>query len=108
MVRLERQQPRKRSTAPAAGLPVRLTYRTTRALEVIRAQSGLSNSQVAERAGISDQGQVSKLLARLKRLGLIENTGAGHARGGANAWRLTREGRELERKIERLPVPVTA
>jgi DNA-binding IclR family transcriptional regulator len=72
-----------------------------RVLTVIGAQSGLRNTQVAERAGISDQGQVSKLLARLQRLGLIENTGAGHAGGGANAWRLTREGRELRRKIER-------
>jgi DNA-binding MarR family transcriptional regulator len=81
---------------------VRLTYRTTRVMAVIGAQAGLSNARVAERAGISDQGQVSKLLARLKRQGLIENTGAGQASGSANAWRLTRAGRELlRRRIER-------
>ncbi len=52
----------------------------------------MSNRTVAEYAGIADQGQVSKLLARLERLGLIENTGQGHARGERNAWRLTPTG----------------
>jgi hypothetical protein len=107
VVRLERQQPRKRSTEPAAGLPVRLTYRTTRVLEVIGAQSGLSKSEVAGRAGVSDAGQISKLLTRLSGLGLIENTGAGQARGAANAWRLTGQGTELQRKIGRDSVYVT-
>ena len=102
-----RQTERTHSTEPAAGLPVRLTYRTTRVLEVIGAQSGLSNSQVAERAGISDQGQISKLLARLSRLGLIENTGAGKAGGAANSWRLTRKGKELDRKITRVSMYAT-
>jgi hypothetical protein len=50
---------------------------------------------------------VSKLLTGLKRLGLVENTGAGHARGAANAWRLTGEGTELVRKIGRVSVYVT-
>jgi DNA-binding MarR family transcriptional regulator len=86
---------------------MRLTYRTIRVLAAIAAQADLSNSEVAERAGITDQGQVSKLLARLSRLGLIENTGAGQARGTANAWRLTREGRKLQRKIGRVPGHVT-
>ncbi len=75
-----------------AGLPMRLTYRTARALESISGRSGISNRQVGELAGIADQGQISKLLARLERLGLIENTGEGHARGERNAWTLTPTG----------------
>ncbi len=72
-----------------AGVPMRLTYRTALVLEAIAGQPGVSNRIVAELAKVSDQGQISKLLARLERLGLIENTGAGHARGERNAWSLT-------------------
>jgi hypothetical protein len=107
VVRFERQQPGKRSTEPTTGLPLRPTYCTMRVLAAIAEQPGLSNSELAGQAGISDQGQVSKLLARLKRLELIENTGAGQARGGANVWRLTREGSELRRKIGRVSLYVT-
>lgn len=78
---------------------VRLTYRTMCTLAVIAAQRGLSNSEISARVGISDQGQISKLLARLARHGLIENTGAGRPRGMSNAWRLTRDGEQLERRI---------
>lgn len=74
---------------PLAGIPMRLTYRTARVLEAIADRSGVSNRGVAEQAGISDQGQISKLLARLERLGLILNTGEGHTKGEPNAWRLT-------------------
>jgi chromosome segregation and condensation protein ScpB len=85
---------------------IRLTYRTTRVLAVIAAQSGLSNSEIAERGGIADQGQVSKLLGRLNRLGLIENTGEGQPGGATNAWRLTGVGRRLQRAIERAPAQI--
>jgi hypothetical protein len=43
-------------------------------------------------AGIADQGQISKLLARLHSLGLLENTGGDHAKGEPNAWHLTARG----------------
>jgi DNA-binding IclR family transcriptional regulator len=81
---------------------MRMTYRTLRVLAAIEAQPDLSNCEVAERAGISDQGQISRLLARLGRLGLIENTGR-QSRGGANAWRLTSEGRRLPLATGRSP-----
>lgn len=89
--------------SPAAGLNMRITYRTVTVLAVIAAQSGLSNVQVGERAGIRDQGQISKLLTRLARLELIESIGSG-GRGTAKAWRLTRRGEALERatRSERL------
>jgi AcrR family transcriptional regulator len=79
-----------------AGVPMRLTYRTARVLESIGAHSGASNRQVADLAGISDQGQVSKLLRRLQRLGLLANDGHGaHTKGEPNAWVLTRQGEQV-------------
>ena len=51
-----------------------------------------SNREVATFAGVSDPGQISKLLRRLERLGLLVNTGAGHAKGEPNAWALTTRG----------------
>ena len=78
---------------------MRLTYRTTRVLQCIAAQVGISNREVAEEAGVADQGQISKLLARLERLGLIANTGEGHAKGEPNAWQLTPLGREVSQRL---------
>jgi AcrR family transcriptional regulator len=75
-----------------AGVPMRLTYRTALVLEAIARRPGVSNRVVAELAEISDQGQASKLLARLERLGLVANTGMGHSKGEPNAWALTRTG----------------
>jgi DNA-binding IclR family transcriptional regulator len=76
-----------------------LTYRTARVLEGVAELPGGSNRVVAERAGIHDAGQVSKLLARLERLGLLVNTGEGHAKGEPNAWSLTAKGERVARSI---------
>ena len=84
---------------PMDGLGMRLTYRTLRVLAAIAEGPGASNREVADRAGVHDQGQISKLLARLDHLGLIENSGRGHAKGEANAWRLTDKGDEVERAV---------
>lgn len=74
-------------------LGMRLTYRTIRVLGAIAENPGSSNRQVADAASIADQGQTSKLLARLHRAGLIENTNPPAAtRGEPNAWTLTRDG----------------
>ncbi len=81
-------------------LPMRITYRTMRVLRVIGAQPGASNRKIGETAGMSDQGQVSKLLQRLDRLGLIVNTTSSQERGMANAWRLTPAGAEIERATD--------
>ncbi len=77
---------------------IRLTYRTARVLTAIAEYPGASNREVATRAGIVDQGQVSKLLGRLLRLGLIANTGDDTSRGAPNAWRLTELGERVERR----------
>jgi AcrR family transcriptional regulator len=79
------------------GMNLRVTYRTLRALNAICEQPGANNRTVAEEAGIKDQGQVSKLLARLEWLDLIENRGLRRKRYGANAWHITARGSELVR-----------
>jgi AcrR family transcriptional regulator len=88
-------RPRPVNGDPLRGLEMRLTYRTMCVLLAVAARPGSSNRAVGGGAGITDQGQISKLLARLQRLGLIENTGVGPARGEPNAWRLTDKGREV-------------
>ena len=84
---------------PFGELEMRVTYRTVRVLMAIAENDGRrpypTNRQVADGAGITDQGQVSKLLTRLSKLGLMENRGVGAGKGAANAWRLTARGREL-------------
>jgi AcrR family transcriptional regulator len=84
---------------PLRDLPMRLTSRTARVLGAVARNPGVSNRLVAEHAGISDQGQVSKLLARLQRLDLLANTGEGHARGERNAWQLTPLGERVIRQL---------
>jgi AcrR family transcriptional regulator len=84
---------------PLRDLEMRLTYRTVRVLLAIAASPGSSNRHVGAEAGIEDQGQISKLLSRLERLGLIENAGAGQVRGAPNAWMLTDHGHEVERLV---------
>jgi AcrR family transcriptional regulator len=84
---------------PLAGVPMRLTYRTALVLGCIAERPGASNRVVGDHAGVSDQGQISKLLARLERLGLAANTGDGHLKGERNAWRLTPKGVQVEHGI---------
>ena len=84
---------------PLEGVSMRLTYRTARVLEGVAERPGGSNRAVAERAGIHDPGQVSKLLARLERLGLLANTSEGHAKGEPNAWSLTPKGTRVVQRL---------
>jgi AcrR family transcriptional regulator len=81
--------------SPFEDLPMRLTYRTLRVLTAISEQAGASNREIAVHAEVADQGQISKLLARLERLALIENTGEGQPSGEPNAWQLTSRGEEI-------------
>ena len=80
---------------PLAGTRMRLTYRTALVLRCIAGESGASNRVVGEHAGVADPGQISKLLRRLERLGLVVNTGRGHLSGEPNAWELTVHGRHV-------------
>jgi AcrR family transcriptional regulator len=85
-----------RGSSPLAMLNLRVTYRTIRVLIAIAEQPGASNREIARASGIVDQGQISKLLRRLRDLSLIENCGDGAARGRANAWRLTELGADVQ------------
>jgi AcrR family transcriptional regulator len=107
----EQRRPAPRARRPVAPrvdplreLDMRLTYRTVRVLMAIDSLGGRglhpSNRQVATAAGISDQGQISKLLARLQALGLIGNAGGDHAKGEPNAWALTSRGRDVTRTLQ--------
>jgi AcrR family transcriptional regulator len=84
---------------PLLGLHMRITYRTFLVLRVIGEQPGASNRQVSVAADVADQGQISKLLARLEGLGLIVNDGREQPTGEPNAWSLTPRGEEVQRAI---------
>jgi AcrR family transcriptional regulator len=83
-------------SSPLGRLEMRLTYRTVRVLMAIAELGGRgsypSNRAVATAAEVTDQGQMSKLLARLQGLDLIANSGGGASRGEPNAWTLTEKG----------------
>ncbi len=85
---------------PFRDLGLRLTYRTMRVLDAVATSPGGSNRVLGDTAGIGDQGQVSKLLARLERVGLLANQGGGHVRGEPNEWRLTEKGLAVYKAIE--------
>jgi len=95
------ERPRAPAGDPLRELDMRLTYRTVRVLLAIARTPGASNRRLAEAAGVQDQGQISKLLSRLRTLGLIENTGPGPVKGEPNAWRLTAKGQRVWQAIER-------
>jgi DNA-binding MarR family transcriptional regulator len=110
VARMELHRPLATPVAPSArrgqpyapnALDFRMTYRTMRVLSAIGARPGISSSEVGVLAGIADQGQISKLLARLVRLELIETSTAEHSKRGANAWRLTSKGSEVELTVRR-------
>jgi AcrR family transcriptional regulator len=84
---------------PLDEVRMRLTYRTARVLQCIAELPGASNRAVAESAGISDPGQISKLLRRLERLGLAMNMGGGHQSGEPNAWELTALGGQVAQRL---------
>jgi AcrR family transcriptional regulator len=106
LARPRERRPRRRVRREPAedaldGLEMRLTYRTSVVLGVIAQHPGASNREIAQASGIVDQGQTSKLLARLATLDLVHNSGAGQPNGGANAWHLTPRGARLERATRR-------
>jgi DNA-binding MarR family transcriptional regulator len=86
---------REAERARAAALPIRVTHRTTMVLRAIARAPYSTNREVAQAAGLVDEGQASKLLARLEQRGVIENVGVGAARGEPNAWLLTPEGQRV-------------
>jgi hypothetical protein len=83
-----------------ARIPFRLTVRTHMVLSAVSdlstQGSDPNNREISDAAGVADQGQISKLLARLEGHGLLQNTG-GSTQGVPRAWRLTPRGEEILR-----------
>jgi AcrR family transcriptional regulator len=84
---------------PLRSLDMRLTYRTVRVLLAVGATPGCSNREIGLASGITDQGQISKLLGRLERLELVHNDLLVSGRGAPNAWTLTAKGAQVERAM---------
>jgi AcrR family transcriptional regulator len=85
---------------PFRDLPIRFTYRTARVMSAVASHPGINNREVGEVAGVHDQGQMSKLLRRLQRNGLIDNHRSEQARGEPNAWTLTDRGHAVHTAID--------
>jgi AcrR family transcriptional regulator/DNA-binding MarR family transcriptional regulator len=96
-----RSAERQAALSPGASLrdaptDFRLTVRTQMVLVAVANRPGGSNREVSDAAGVADQGQISKLLARLESLGLLRNAG-GETQGIPNAWHLTPRGEQIAR-----------
>ena len=91
-VQVEPIRLRKLPADPFKDLPIRLTYRTALVLSSIARSPGSSSRQVADASGITDPGQISRLLTRLRTSGLIQDDGIGPTKGMARAWTLTERG----------------
>lgn len=102
---LQRPVPARHEPGPRLGgdplrdVGMRLTYRTVNVLLSIAETPGASNREIGQAAGIADQGQISKLLSRLQRLGLAQNTGLGPGTGAPNVWTLTDRGDAIHEAI---------
>ena len=79
----------------ASPLPVPFRYRTSLVLRAIACAPRSSNREIAEAAGLSDEGQTSHLLRRLVRRGLIEKVVPRSGSRRENAWLLTARGRSV-------------
>jgi AcrR family transcriptional regulator/DNA-binding MarR family transcriptional regulator len=84
-------------SAPArpASAGFRLTVRTHLVLTAIAEHTGASNRAIAKAAGVRDEGQISKLLARLQDRGLIRDTANPTSSGHPKSWQLTPQGEAL-------------
>jgi AcrR family transcriptional regulator len=96
----DRGPARVRAISRAVELPIRATHRTTLVLRAIARAPYSTNREIGHAAELTDEGQTSKLLARLERQGVIENVGLGPTRGEPNAWVLTASGRSTVELID--------
>ena len=99
--RAPRQEPadaRAGAASTAASTGFRMTALTHEVLAAVATLSEWGATQATARSqtspAVKDEGQISKLLARLQDHGLLENSG-GTAGGAANAWQLTPRGEEI-------------
>jgi AcrR family transcriptional regulator len=84
-------RPRQRAPSGPSRSGKRAGQREMQALAVIAERPGLTNREIATALEIRDPAQISRLLARLHRRGLLKDDAA-NRRGSSKAWRLTRSG----------------
>lgn len=70
-----------------------LSPRSLMLLRAVGEAPDASNRMLARRTGIADEGQISRMLARLEQLDLVCNDSA--SRTGTNAWTLSAKGAQL-------------
>lgn len=70
------------------------TRRTDLVLQALRSRPGQKNREISQAMGGVDEGQLSKLLKRLERAGLVENERRSECRGRPNSWSLTNLGEQ--------------
>ena len=63
------------------------------------ANPNASTRELADAAGVSDEAEATRLLARMEELGLISSRNA-NSSGAFKAWQLTADGRRLVQAIE--------
>jgi AcrR family transcriptional regulator len=83
---------RTKPIASASQTRPRLTARTLTVLQHLAGEPGASNAALASSCGNVDPGQMSKLLGRLQRHGLIDNDRDPQRKWAMNAWSLTPRG----------------
>ena len=111
------RSPRARSGAPRSArdpledVNMRLTYRTARVLEGVAELSGRgadpSNRQIADLAGDHRPGADLEAAAAPGAPRAAQNTGAGHAKGEPNEWKLTPLGRQVAQRLSVLTLERT-
>ena len=82
-------------SSPGGEVPILFTHRTTLVLRAIAACPRSSNAAIAKAAGLTDEGQMSKLLKRLERRGLIEHVAPAKGSRRLKAWLLTPTGQRV-------------
>jgi DNA-binding MarR family transcriptional regulator len=83
------------AASPSGELPILFTHRTTLVLRAIAALPRSSNAAIARAAGLTDEGQMSKLLKRLEQRGLIEHVTPQRGSRRLKAWLITPTGRRV-------------
>jgi AcrR family transcriptional regulator len=94
-------RPSSKPAWPPAWSSKSLGFRMERCLRYLAAYPGASNGEVAKGIDLGHQGQVSRMLSRLREKGLLARRPGGA--GKPNAWWLTPEGELYAQAIEKMP-----
>jgi hypothetical protein len=97
----EHGRERASDSTPSAAIPGALrdprAHRSRACVRYLACNPGASNSQIAKGIGVEGHAQISRLLTRLRALGLVEKHPG--ALGHPNAWLLSQRGQEVARAL---------